>query len=233
MVKNAKIRYTTWKYWHVPFLHALSMAVIASYDMYSECCEGGLDPDWKVDEKDRLSFQDYRLQLSEQMLMYDPKKQVYQGDGAFRKVTKLGKRKKGGVTYWKGEKGGVSIENFKIAKSSTRHSPSQLCGPLDDFERHVESIARKPHVGECAVCGGTTYWFCGLCNKRVCLKTGAKGCHIDLHNDSMFGLTKCDFRELMGGDPGKWSAANVMAKRRNKTWVDKLRAKWMKEDQVD
>jgi hypothetical protein len=74
---------------------------------------------------------------------------------------------------------------------------------------------------------------CGLCNKRVCLKTGAKGCHIDLQNDSMFGLTKCDFRELMGGDPGKWSAANVMAKSHNKTWVDKLRAKWMKEDQVD
>ena len=83
MVKNAKIRYTTWKYWHVPFLHALSMAVIASYDIYIECCEGELDPDWKVDEKDRLSLRDYRLQLSEQMLTYDPKQQVYQGDGAF------------------------------------------------------------------------------------------------------------------------------------------------------
>ena len=43
MVKNAKIRYTSWTYWHVPFLHALSMAVIASYDMYIKCCEGGLD----------------------------------------------------------------------------------------------------------------------------------------------------------------------------------------------
>jgi hypothetical protein len=56
MVKNAKIRYTTWKYWHAPFLHALSMAVIASYNMYIKCCEGGLDPEWKVDEKDWLSF---------------------------------------------------------------------------------------------------------------------------------------------------------------------------------
>ena len=83
MIKNAKIRYTTWKYWHAPFLHALSMAVIASYDIYIECCEGELDPDWKVDEKDRLSLRDYRLQLSEQMLTYDPKQQVYQGDGAF------------------------------------------------------------------------------------------------------------------------------------------------------
>ena len=35
-IKNAKIHYTTWKYWHAPFLHT---AVIASYDMYLECCE--------------------------------------------------------------------------------------------------------------------------------------------------------------------------------------------------
>jgi hypothetical protein len=37
----------------------------------------------------------------------------------------------------------------------------------------------------------------------------------------------------MGGDPGKWRTVNVTAKRRNKCWVEKLRAKWMKEDQVD
>jgi hypothetical protein len=37
MIKNAKIRYTTWKYWHALFLHALSIAVIAAYDMYIEC----------------------------------------------------------------------------------------------------------------------------------------------------------------------------------------------------
>jgi hypothetical protein len=41
MIKNATIRYTTWKYWHAPFLHALSMAVLAAYNMYAECCEGG------------------------------------------------------------------------------------------------------------------------------------------------------------------------------------------------
>ncbi len=33
MIKNAKNRYTTWKFWHAPFLHALSIAVIAAYDM--------------------------------------------------------------------------------------------------------------------------------------------------------------------------------------------------------
>ncbi len=44
MIKNARIRYTTWKYWHVLFLDALLMALIASYDMYIECCLGGARP---------------------------------------------------------------------------------------------------------------------------------------------------------------------------------------------
>jgi hypothetical protein len=49
----------------------------------------------------------------------------------------------------------------------------------------------------------------------------------------MFRLTKCDFSELIGGKPDKWRAPNITAKRRNKSWVDKLRAKWMKEEGDD
>jgi hypothetical protein len=69
-----------------------------------------------------LSFRDFRLELSQQMLTYDPRQQMYQGDENFGTVTKLGKKKRGGrVHYWKGEeKGRVSLENFKIAKSSSR-----------------------------------------------------------------------------------------------------------------
>ena len=40
MIKNAGIRYITWKYWHVPYLHALSLGVIAAHDMYRELCIG-------------------------------------------------------------------------------------------------------------------------------------------------------------------------------------------------
>ena len=117
-----------WKYWHAPVLHALSIAVIAAYDMYVECCEGGLDPEWFVKEKDRMSFQDFRLELSHQMLTYNPKDQLYLGDANFRSVNKVGKRKREtSRSYWKrGEKGGVSVENFKIAKYSTSNSPSLL-----------------------------------------------------------------------------------------------------------
>ncbi len=201
MIKNAKIRYTTWKYWHAPFLHALSVAVIAAYNMYVECCKGGFDEKWFIAETDRLSFRDFWLELSRQMLTYGPRQQMYRGDENFRTVPKLGGKRKVGVRarYWKGEKGGVSIENFKIAKTSTRYSPSRLYSPLDDLEKHIASNLRRHHPGECAVCGRSTYWKCGLCNKRICLGAGGKGCQIALHNDSMFGLARCDFSEVLGG----------------------------------
>ncbi len=68
--------------------------MIAAYDMYIECCEGGLDSEWFVEEKERLSCRDFRIRLLESMIEYDPRKQMYRGDEAFRKVTKLGRRKR-------------------------------------------------------------------------------------------------------------------------------------------
>jgi hypothetical protein len=232
MVKNAKVRYTTFKYWHAPFLHALSIAVIAAYDMYIECCEGGLDSEWFVEEKERLSFRDFRMRLSESMIEYDPRKQMYRGDEAFRKVTKLGRRKREDSqkkSYWKGERGGVSVENFKIAKTSTRYSPSRLCGPLDDLEKHMQSIVRRTHTGPCAMCGRATAWKCGLCDRFLCLGKAAGGCHIALHNDLMFGMARCDFSELHGGTLSNWKAPSEAAKRRNSQWIMKLRRIWLKE----
>ena len=37
MVKNASSKYITWKYWHSPYLHALSLGVVVAYDMYLDC----------------------------------------------------------------------------------------------------------------------------------------------------------------------------------------------------
>jgi hypothetical protein len=93
-----------------------------------------------VDEKNRMSFRHFRLRLSEQMLSYDSQNQSYKGDEAFRAVTKLSKQKREVKAYWKGENGGVNLKNFKIAKSSSRHSPSRLCGPLDDLDRHIRTL---------------------------------------------------------------------------------------------
>jgi len=44
------------KYWHAPYHHAKSMGIIAAYDIYNECCDGELEPSWKVAEKERMTF---------------------------------------------------------------------------------------------------------------------------------------------------------------------------------
>ena len=78
MIKMAGNTYITWKYWHAPYLHAMSMGVIAAYNMYVECCEGMLDNMWQVvNNKDRMTFSQFRLKLIEQMLRYDPRDDLY------------------------------------------------------------------------------------------------------------------------------------------------------------
>jgi len=68
-------------------LHAMSIGIIACYDMYKECCEGELDASWKISEKHRMTYLEFKLKLSKQMLFYDPRKEVYAGDNKFRICT--------------------------------------------------------------------------------------------------------------------------------------------------
>ena len=65
MVSIESINYICWKYWHLPYLHALSIAVVAAYDMYVECCEGSLDQSWRIEPKDHMSIRAFGLLLSE------------------------------------------------------------------------------------------------------------------------------------------------------------------------
>ena len=43
LIKNTKLFYRSWKYWHAAMLHAKAMAIVTSFDMYKECAEGHLD----------------------------------------------------------------------------------------------------------------------------------------------------------------------------------------------
>ncbi|KAK1735042.1 hypothetical protein QTG54_014108 [Skeletonema marinoi] len=77
MINNTNVRYITWKYWHAPYQHAKAMGIIAAYDVYNECCDGLLNPSWKVDQKNRMTFTIFRQMLGQQMLEYDPRKRCY------------------------------------------------------------------------------------------------------------------------------------------------------------
>jgi hypothetical protein len=146
-----------------------------------------------------MSFRDFRLLMYSTMLNYDPRAQQCLGDENFRNATNISKQKWEPMAYYRGERGRVSVDNFKVAKTSTRASPSRrLCGDLDNFQRHMKSAIRKSHVGDCEMCGKKTACKCGLCNKWMCLGSGGGGCHISLHNDSLFGLARCDNPDLHG-----------------------------------
>jgi hypothetical protein len=100
MIKNTGNYFISWKYWYSPYLHAMSMGVIAAYDMYLECSEGMLDAAWMVAKKDRMSFSQFRLRLSEQMLMYDPRNDLYAGNNKFRRTTQMHKCRSPGIWRW-------------------------------------------------------------------------------------------------------------------------------------
>ncbi len=54
--------------------------------MYLECCEGELDAQWKVEEKDRMTFLQFWFKRLEQMLTYDPQIELYAGNAKFRHI---------------------------------------------------------------------------------------------------------------------------------------------------
>ena len=145
MISIAQVRFISWKYWYAPYVHALSIAVIAVYGMYTKYCDGELDTDWRIDADGRMSFQEFRLSLSEQMLKYNPKDNLYPGDHKFRAYTRRPKQTRHRAQWLTSTyvPDGVTVKNFKRAKVETRHRPPRLCGDLDHLWTHLVAIKNK------------------------------------------------------------------------------------------
>ena len=70
------------------------LGIIAAYDMYTECCEGNLDAAWAI-EVNRMTFSQFRIRLSVQMLSYNPIDNMwYPGDKTFRISTRTHKARR-------------------------------------------------------------------------------------------------------------------------------------------
>ena len=93
-MKNLKLSYLSWKYWHAPMILVKAFAILTAYDMYVECCEGNLDPDWKVENQDIMSLHDFHQELSGQMLHYHPSRHLYSGDCNIRAATSQNKERR-------------------------------------------------------------------------------------------------------------------------------------------
>jgi hypothetical protein len=100
-------------------IHGKSLAVVVAYDMYLECCEGNLKPEWKIDAP--ATFWRFHEKLSEQMLQYDARERRYWGDEFMRQSTQ--QRRKD-----------------RPAKRTRRGRPQTLVGNLPS--RHQSLLAK-------------------------------------------------------------------------------------------
>lgn len=231
MVKTAGNRYITWKYWHAPYLHAQSIGIIAAYDMYIECCEGGLDATWAVDSKKRMTFAQFRMKLSEQMLSYNPVNKLYPGDSTFRDYIQKPKKFRSSVDGRVSSgptKEGVTMEHYIAAVQSGR-----LCSTVEEIREHFYSVYsnKGSNSTPCEVCGEKTIWRCGLCKKPMCTRrskgwNGGK-CIFQYHNHDFFGLSRSDHNLLHGKELRTWMKPNDYVVSKNARKI----AKWRKEIQ--
>lgn len=232
MIKNAGCKYITWKYWHSPYLHALSLGLVVAYDMYKDCVEGYLDREWFVPAKERMNFHQFRDVLSEQMLRYNPQMKKYLGDESFRTYRKQTKKQRDsiGASNEKQSKNAktksMSFHERYALASSGKHP--RCCNTSEDLRAHFESMfaTKGRNIKPCEVCGEGTIWKCKLCNKSLCLlrKRGWAGgkCVMEYHNHEFFGLSRSDSIELYGRKSG-WKPPDERAKRRNASAINRLR----------
>ena len=229
MIQNAGIRYVTWKYWHAPYRHALSLGVIACYDMYIECCEGGLDPEWKVKEKERMNFSTFRFKLSKQMMGYAPSDNIYSGDDKFRESTKKHKKRRAGDDESRESfpDTGVTMDNLRLARSNGR-----FCDTIEEIQTHFEAIVNTNNASLCEVCGRKCYWKCGRCGKFMCATQGRKWhgaqCAFIYHKEGFFGLSRSDWTEVQGKKQDatqKWTPPTEERIARNTRAIERMKAR--------
>ena len=212
LLKNAKIYFRTWKYWHAPMNHAFALCIVIVYGIYQECCEGMIEEEWKIETKEQKTFYEFREILSTQLINYHPKNQQYNGDENLRVVTSMTRASRDKSKKKREEKPGASLTQVKRAK---RYGTSRLCGNLDKLCKHIQCIQTVKAPKICAWCGLPTYQVCEKCTdgkgKPIPLhynpkssKTKGSLCFYHYHNDTRFGLGKNDASQILGVKRSEW-----------------------------
>ena len=230
LLKNARLFYRTWKYWHAPKNHAIAIAVSVAYDIYCEVGEGKINPDWKVDKP--ISRWEFQRKLSMQALTYSPKKLKYPGDEFLRANTSVPR-----ANRVSGPSRGGSISRTQL-QELTQSSTSRGCGDLDKLSDHVNSIIRLSKGRVCSWCDIKAYQACGLCNdsdgKPVAMHVSTRGgngkflslCFLNYHNDNCIGLAKDDQSKLCHKRKGDWTEPTKSQKDDNKAHVQQLKRRF-------
>ena len=48
MLLGWDVTYKSWKWWHAPMRPGKAIALSMAYQLYLQCAEGGVNPEWKV-----------------------------------------------------------------------------------------------------------------------------------------------------------------------------------------
>ena len=209
LIKNCRMRYNSWKYWHSPANHGKALAVTVAYDMYLECAEGIINPEWKLDKT--VDFHTFCDILSKQMLSYDPKKQDYPGDNKMRVVTQQSLKRRYSPHKEPREKNSGS-ERCSANQYRQACQEKRFCVDLASYEKHLCSMENTKHGVKCFVCGNLCYKKCALC--KVSLhhfdRKGdghGKNCFLQYHSKNYFGLCfgDCGLSSISAKDWKPWT----------------------------
>jgi hypothetical protein len=227
LLKNWDIKYCTWKWYHSPMRHAKAFASVMAYQMYRECAEGNLNTEWKLNKP--MTAKDFRENLAEQMCEYRPYHLKYPGDANFRATTNRNMRKRGTKSDQPAI-GKVTLDDFIDTKfPKLRSDPQRFCNDdLSDLREHINKMKFVGHQPRtCVVCGKQRcHWYCTICNKYMCFRTGPKqtdiSCVVDYHNECMFGLCKDDIG-VVGKRLMDWKYPSNTQKTANRHHIESLR----------
>lgn len=196
----------SWKYWHAGMLNSKKLAIVMAYDIYLECCEGKLDPTWKVNNP--VNFHRFRKKLGLQQLLYNPADKKYPGDEKLRAFTMIPKKRRHALLSLPPSTCSPSIQsmvNDEMAKG-------RLCGDLAQLNRHVGSVwLLGKNKRKCVICSERCHQVCGLCDAALHYHSKEEGvlvpCFFLYHETGFVGLGKRVWASL-GSPKTDWKMAD-------------------------
>jgi hypothetical protein len=213
-------------------IHGKRLAVVVAYDMYLECAEGQLDPNWKLSRP--VDFHRFCEKLAIQMLQYSPKHHRYPGDDKFRMSTQLSRKRRGSAAVESVSSSASSaISSINgVGKAELDKAEGRLCGFLDDLLLHEASIKTLPNKshGVCLCCGKQAYTRCTHCpNTPVLHMSAPKGrvnsCFIHYHNTASFGKWRSDYKTSGGNKKQKqWQYPDAVDLHEHSRKMERLHA---------
>ena len=223
--------------------HAKAIAMSMAYHLYVQCCEGGVDPEWKMKPVASTRF---KQELSSQMVQYKAWNKKYPGDEMMRGATQRNKNKRGGadsneevvsLVRCNDREVRVSYEQYEKEKKQVRkRKKPRLCsGDLDLLKEHIQSM-KKVHPAACGYCGKKTVMKCGICDVHLCIKEGTSittmSCPFDFHNDRLYGLGYKDRIDMFNGSKNAKTFKKPSAKeiKGNSNYMDDLIEKYNREN---